>query len=61
MNNEVLKNLAAVIHTLDTISVSGKQNLMRLSGCIDALEHILGALEAAEQPDAEVKSNGVHR
>lgn len=57
--NELVQNLAAVIHTLDTISVSGKQNLMRLSGCIDALEHILGALEAAKQPTAEVKDNGI--
>jgi len=59
--NELTQNLAAVIHTLDTISVSGKQNLMRLSGCIDALEHILGALNATSQTTAEVKDNGVSR
>lgn len=41
--------LPAVIKTLETISVSGKDNLGKLLGCISALESLL--VEPAEKEE----------
>lgn len=59
MNQSITNSLAAVINTLNQISVSGKQNLMRLSGCIDVLEQILGEQNKSGKPDTEVSKNGI--
>ena len=55
MDQNITSNLVAVINTLNQISVCGKQNLMRMSGCIDALEHILAELDAEPGHHTEVK------
>lgn len=42
--------LEAIVNTLNSIEVHGKDNLSKLLGCINALESIL-----AEQEDGEKK------
>ena len=41
--------IPAVIKTLETISVSGKENMSKLLGCIQALESLLAEPEKEEQ------------
>lgn len=48
MKDEVMQRLIAVINALNTISVSGKQNLANLSGSISVIEEVLGMLENAD-------------
>lgn len=48
MKEEMMQRLGAVLHALNSISVSGKQNLANLSGSISVLEEIAGMLEGAE-------------
>lgn len=55
MDEHTVSKLTAVINTLNLISVCGKQNLMRLSGCIDVLEEIAGELNKKEPGTGEVK------
>ena len=45
--------LGAIVTTLNSIEVHGKDNLSKLLGCINALESIL-----AEQEDGEKVNNG---
>ena len=45
--------LEAIVTTLNSIEVHGKDNLSKLLGCINALESIL-----AEQEDGEKVNNG---
>lgn len=48
MKTEILQQLNAVLGALNSITVSGKQNLTNLSGSIDFLERITMALSSAE-------------
>ena len=52
MEQTIIGKLSAVLNTLNAISVSGKQNLMRLSGSIDVLEGVLEELQS-DPRDAE--------
>lgn len=49
--------LNAVIHTLNTVSVHGKEDLDAMLGCIQALEKLVSQLETHPK-DEEVKENG---
>lgn len=40
MKNEIMQKLSAVINALNSISVSGKNNLANLSGSISVLEEV---------------------
>ena len=48
MKDEIMQRLIAVANALNTIPVSGKQNLANLSGSINVIEEILGMLENAD-------------
>lgn len=48
MKDEIMQRLVAVANALNTIPVSGKQNLANLSGSINVIEEILGMLENAD-------------
>lgn len=41
-------NLSAVVHTLNTIEVHGRENLDRLLGCIQVLEGMLAPAPARQ-------------
>lgn len=45
MNQNDKKTLRAVVNTLNTIEVKGRENMDRLLGCIMALEHIMAQQE----------------
>lgn len=47
MKQELLQTIYATISTLNTVSVSGKQNLTNLSGSIVLLENVCAKLEQA--------------
>lgn len=47
--------LKAVIHTLNTVSVHGKEDLDSMLGCIQALERLVTQLE--NPPETEEVSN----
>ena len=52
----IIQKLTAVANTLEVISVCGRQNLMRLSGCIDVVESVLKELtDGGQAPKQEVK------
>ena len=53
MKEEIMSRLNAVLTALNAISVSGKQNLVNLSGSIAVLEEIAGVLNTAEIQTAE--------
>ncbi len=44
----LMKTIANVGQTLNLIEVKGKQNLLMLGGCLDALEKVLKELSEAE-------------
>lgn len=48
MNEEIMKRLSAVLSALNSISVSGKQNLTNLSGSISILEETAGILSECD-------------
>lgn len=48
MKDEIMQRIAVVLNALNTIPVSGKQNLANLSGSIAVIEEIAGMLEDAE-------------
>lgn len=48
MKDEIMQRLIAVANALNTIPVSGKQNLANLSGSINVIEEVLGVLENAD-------------
>lgn len=48
MKDEIMQRLIAIANALNTIPVSGKQNLANLSGSISCVEEILGMLENAD-------------
>lgn len=48
MKDEIMQRLIAVASALNTIPVSGKQNLANLSGSINVIEEVIGMLEGAD-------------
>lgn len=48
MKGEILQRLGAVLKALNGISVSGKQNLVNLSGSIAIIEEVTGMLVNAD-------------
>lgn len=44
--------LDSLLYTLNRISVSGKENLMRLSACIETVEKLRDAQKAGAQENA---------
>ena len=48
MKDEIMQRLIAVVNALNTIPVSGKQNLANLSGSINVIEEVLGMLDGAD-------------
>lgn len=50
MDKNIIKS---IVTTLETVSVSGKDNLSKLLGCISALESLL-----RKQPEQEERDGG---
>ena len=48
MKDEIMQRLIAAVNALNTIPVSGKQNLANLSGSINVIEEVLGMLDGAD-------------
>lgn len=48
MKDEIMQRLIAAVNALNTIPVSGKQNLANLSGSINVIEKVLGMLDGAD-------------
>lgn len=48
MKDEIMQRLIAAVNSLNTIPVSGKQNLANLSGSINVIEEVLGMLDGAD-------------
>ena len=48
MKDEIMQRLVAVANALNTITVSGKQNLANLSGSINIIEEVLNMLDGAD-------------
>jgi len=48
MKEEIMQRLTLVLGALNSISVSGKQNLGNLGGSIAAIEEIAGILEGVD-------------
>lgn len=55
MKGEIMQRLAAVLAALNTIPVSGKQNLSNLVGSISVIEEIIGMLSETEATTATAK------
>jgi hypothetical protein len=52
---EVIGRLNAVLNALNTISVSGKANVLNLGGCIALTEEIIQGLSKEEEKKEEPK------
>ena len=48
MKDEIMQRLIAAVNALNTIPVSGKQNLANLSGSINVIDEVLGMLDGAD-------------
>lgn len=48
MKEEIMQRLIAVANALNTVPVSGKQNLANLSGSINIIEEVIGMLDSAD-------------
>lgn len=48
MKDEIMQRLIAAVNALNTIPVSGNQNLANLSGSINVIEEVLGMLDGAD-------------
>lgn len=48
MKEDVMQKLYAVLGALDTVLVSGKQNLANLSGSMAVIEEVIGVLSGAD-------------
>lgn len=48
MKEEIMKKLSAVMSALNGVSVSGRQNLVGLSGSMAVIEEVLIALNSAD-------------
>lgn len=57
MKNEIMQKLSAVINALNSISVSGKNNLANLSGSISVLEEVAIALNDAIVTEKEKEND----
>lgn len=57
MKEEIVQRLAVVLNALNSIPVSGKQNLANLSGSIAVIEEIAGMLENASIVDTTKKAD----
>lgn len=55
MKEEIMQQLTIVLNALNTIPVSGKQNLANLSGSIAVIEEVVDALGKAEITAAKKK------
>lgn len=53
MTQEMILNIAKVINTLNTVSVSGKQNMAALAGSIGVLEDIYTKLVSSPDDKKE--------
>lgn len=51
MKNTIIQKLMVVVNALNTVSVSGKQNLANLSGSISLLEEIARAVSELNIPE----------
>lgn len=59
MKDEIIQRLIAVANALNTIPVSGKQNLANLSGSIGVIEEVIGMLGNADiSTKTSDKTNG---
>lgn len=57
MKNEIMQKLSAVINVLNSISVSGKNNLANLSGSISVLEEVAITLNDAIVTEKEKEND----
>lgn len=57
MKNEIIQKLSAVLGALNSISVSGKNNLANLSGSISILEEIAMTLNEVIITEKEKDEN----
>ncbi len=57
MKDEIMQCIAVVLNALNTIPVSGKQNLANLSGSIATIEEVAKMLEGAEITAATEKAS----
>lgn len=57
MKNEIMQKLSAVINALNSISVSGKNNLANLSGSISVLEEVVITLNDAIVTEKEKEND----
>ncbi len=57
MKNEIMQKLSAVINALNSISVSGKNNLANLSGSISVLEEVAITLNDAIVTEKEKEND----
>ncbi len=57
MKDEIMRRLIAAVNALNTIPVSGKQNLANLSGSIAVIEEIANMLENADIIDTMKKAD----
>lgn len=57
MKNEIMQKLSAVINVLNSISVSGKNNLANLSGSISVLEEVAIILNDAIVTEKEKEND----
>lgn len=48
MKDEIMQKLVVVLNALNSIPVSGKQNLANLSGSIAVIEETIGILENSD-------------
>lgn len=60
--DDTIITIRRVIYTLDSVTVSGKENLMRMLGAINSLDALANRMQAAEQAaeknDKEAAKNG---
>lgn len=56
MKEEIMQRLAAILNALNSVPVSGKQNLANMSGSIVCIEEIIGMLNDAELVDKKDKA-----
>lgn len=52
-NNDIMDRINAVINTLNNITISGKQNLMNLYGCISVIEEVRDMISKTDNKDGE--------
>lgn len=51
MKDSIIESIIAVVNALNSISVSGKQNLANLSGSIYTLENVLSSIKSCDIVD----------